>query len=85
MATHAYRTGGHDFEVDVYAIDTASDPPVALYAARITELDGGERTPIRGKGQRAREIYGPTEAWAFRNVCALLDHGDWCEVDELKH
>ena len=85
MATHCYHAGGHDFEVDVFAIDTESDPPVAIYAARVTELGDGHRTPVQGKHQRAREVYGPTEEWAFRNVCALLDRGDWCEVPQRQH
>jgi hypothetical protein len=79
MASHLHEAGGRRFQIDVSAIRVIPSGPPVLFAALIARLGEGSAVPVVRADNEQREVYGPTEDWAVRNACTLVDRGGWYE------
>ena len=73
MARRIHQSKGRVFEIDVIPLDLTDEEFAPVFVACVARFDRGALVPVFS----GCEVYGPTEAWAFRNACDLLDAGVW--------
>lgn len=76
MARYCHTSRGQVFEIDVLSVTLIHDEIAPFFVAYVSLFDHGVLVPVCNSCGR-REVYGPTEMWAFQNACHLVDAGVW--------
>jgi hypothetical protein len=76
VARYVHEARGQVFEIDVIPMTLTSEDTARFFVAYVSRLDRGELVPVTN-ALGLREVFGPTESWAFQNACDLLDCGGW--------